>query len=173
MKKIISLVLCFILIFSFAACGEQNPEKQAYEELINGLEEQKMVAINPRVDEDSKGQKYIAADVKNKTNTEVTDVVLAFAVWNYKGQPVIIKSQNNPRNTNYEVRMSLQSSVKIPPADTWNGIGGIFLNKNCPSIKYVKAIVLSCKMGGVTYKNPHYKKWRENHINKPLEEWMK
>ena len=173
MKKIISLVLCFALIFSFAACGEQSPEKQAYEEFSAQLDTQKIITINPRIEKDSNGKKYITADVKNLTANRVSDVVLAFAVWNYKGQPVIIKTQNNPNNTNYEVRLTLPSEVNIPSGEIWNGVGGIFLNEYSPSVKYVKAVVVSCKNGNIKYTNPLYKQWKSYFVNKTLEDWMK
>ena len=173
MKKNICLMLCFAIIFCFAGCGEQSPEKLAYDELINALEEQKVIAINPRVEQDSKGQKYITADVKNLSNVEVSEVVLAFAVWNYKGAPVIIKSMANPNNQNYEFQLNLPDDVKIPANEMWNGIGGVFLHKNCPSVKYVKAVVVSCKMGVRKFNNRHYKNWKKTFVNKTLEDWMK
>ncbi len=172
MQKTISLILCLVLVFSFAGCSK-DPKQQAFEEFETELEGQKIIALDPRVEEDSNGKKYITADVKNLTANRVSDVVLAFAVWNYKGDPVVIKTQNNPNNTNYEVRLTLPDEVDIPSGEIWNGVGGVFLSQYSPSIKHVKAVVVSCKNGATKYQNPLYDKWKSTFVNKTLEEWMK
>lgn len=175
MKKLICLVLCFTLIFSFAGCAdsEQDKARQDYEEFSADLEAQKALAVNARVEEDSKGQKYLTADVKNTSYTKISNIVLTFVVWNYKGEPVVIKTKSTPNNKNHAFQMRLPQEVEIPAGETWQGIGGIFLHKNCPSIKYVKAIVVSCKMGVSSYSNPYYSKWKATFVNKTLEDYQK
>lgn len=172
MQKILSAVLCIALVFSFTACSK-DPKQQAFEEFETELNAQKIIATDPRIEKDANGKKYITADVKNLTANRVSDVVLAFVAFNYKGDPVAIKTQNNPGNTNYEVRLTLPDEVDIPSGEIWNGVGGIFLSQYSPSVKYVKAVVVSCKNGNNKYQNPLYKQWKSYFVNKTLEDWMK
>lgn len=173
MRKIFAAVLALCMVFALVGCGAVMSEEEKYGEFRNDLLNTSAIAINARVESFVDGTRMLMADVKNNTpnNEDITDIVISFATWNTLGEFIIIKSSESPDNT-YRLFEVTMDDVVVKGGETWTATLGLPLDESCEDIKYVEAIVCTCKIGGVEYKNPMYFKWQENYIGKRLESWM-
>lgn len=177
MKKLLAIFLCLCILFSLAACGQTEEERlaaaqQTYNELVTNSEAESVQALNARVVTDANGDKMLTADIKNSGTDAISEVILCFAVWDANGASMPIKSARNPENTIYEFQMNVVD-VTVAAGETWSQNMGIYLAEECAEIGFVRATVVSCKIGDTVYENPHYDTWKEIYLEKNLEDWMK
>lgn len=179
MKRLLAMIMCLCVMFSFAACGtpsnmEEVSDEQRYRNFMSQFttEYQDITAVNARVETDIEGNKMLMADVKNAGFNEISNVVLSFAAWDADGNFVTIKSKNNPDNTETEIQMDV-TNVSIPERSVWDADVGIHLDDSCAEIAYVKAIVISCKDGDYEYSNELYTAWKDTYLQKPLTDFMR
>ena len=181
MKKVVAFFLLVCLMFAFANCKnveqpkeEEYNAEEVYKEFKAKFNETDAIAINPRIEETYDGRKILLADIKDNSvgNEEITDIVISFAAWRKDGTFVVIKSENNPDNKSEIFEITL-NNVTISGGEFWKADEGVYLDENGYKIKYIEAIVASCKIGGKEYKNPLYDEWKEWFVGKDLEKFIR
>lgn len=178
MKKTVAILICVILVLSFASCGnpaEPSSEsaKKTYTELCADLEKQEVVAGNARIVSLDDGKKALVTDIKNNAvNQEaICEVLVAFAAWDVEGNPVAIQTEDNPNNTSNVMKATV-SDITVPAGETWTANKGLFLSADCKYIAYVTAIAYSCKIGEAVWENSLYDAWSETYCDLSLENWQ-
>ncbi len=172
MKRLLALILCLLMAFCFIGCGpteeeKLESEKQSLADFEKHLTSADIVAVNARVETLIDGSKFLLADIENKSDKEVKDPVVTFAVWDETGVTAAIKTQDNP--TNYENVMEVTLAGKTVPANsTWTATAGLKLAEESYNIAYVTAIARSCDKGGEKWNNELYDAWKENYRGIPL-----
>jgi hypothetical protein len=178
MRKLFAALMIFCMIFALVGCGLKEvgmSEEESYRAFRADLEKTSALALNARVEKMFDGSRMLMADVKNNTSTneDITDIVISFATWNTNGKFVIIKSNELPDNK-YELFEVTMDGIVVKGGETWSATLGLPLDEKCDDIKYVEAIVCTCKIGGKEYKNPMYDAWQETYIGRgtSLKSWM-
>lgn len=177
MKRIVSILMCVILILAFASCGnpaEPSPEstKKAYAEFCADLDKQEIVAADARIVVLDDGKKALVTNVKNNASNQeaICEVLVAFAAWDVEGNPVAIQTEDNPNNTSNVMKATVEA-VTVAAGETWSANKGLFLSADCKYIAYVTAIAYSCKIGEAAWENPLYDAWQETYGDLALESW--
>ena len=178
MKKTVAILMCAIVAMAliscdFASAPAQENAAEAYAEFLTALEKTEAIAVNARVIILADGQKALAADIKNNTvNQEtVSEMEIVFAAWDVEGNPIALKTAENPDNPCNTIKGSV-SGTAISGGETWAADKGLILQQECKQIAYVSAIVYACKTGEVLWENPNYAAWQETYSEKALESWM-
>lgn len=178
MKKLIALVLTICTLLTLAACApavdpeaELAAEKQAYAEFRADLEDEAVVAVNAGVYLNADDEKMLCADVQNNSDADITNFVLSYAVWNKMGRPIVIRTQNNPNNTE-SVFESTETAIEVKANSTWEADAGLKLADNLEEIAYVEVIVVSYTKDGQKVTNPLYSAWKETYIDRYLSDWQ-
>ena len=178
MKRIVTALMCAILVISFNACGidsaptRENAE-EAYADFLADLENTEVVAVNARVIILDNGEKALAADIKNNTANQeaVSEMKLIFAAWDVEGKPIALKTAENPDNPCNTLKGSV-NDTSISGGESWIADRGLILQEECRHIAYVTAIVYTCKIGEALWENPNYAAWQKTYSEQALESWM-
>lgn len=177
MKRMMSILLCVILIMSFASCSNdtaasQENAKKIYAEFLEDVEKQEIVAVNARVVVLSDGKKALVTDIQNNTanNEDIQEISVAFAAWDVEGNPIAIKTEDNPNNPSNVMEATVDDTT-VPGGETWTATRGLFLHAECKHIAYVTSLVLSCKVGETLWENPIYDAWQGTYSELVLESW--
>ena len=97
----------------------------------------------------------LQAVIKNNTNEDIKDAVVAFAAWDENNLPVKIEGQFDFGDSSYIKRVNY-SDINLIAGATFGENSGLSLAENC-DIKTFKAIVVSYEtFNGETWENPYY-----------------
>ncbi len=178
MKSIVSMLICVILMMSLASCGTNPADSlesamNAYADFRADLEDEEIVAVNARIVTVSDGKKALVTDIKNNTANQeaITEVEVAFAAWDVEGNPVAIKTEENPNHSSNVIKAAV-NDITVPGGETWTANKGLFLSAECKHIAYVTAIAITCKIGETRWENPIYDAWQETYTGLALESWQ-
>ncbi len=174
MKKILALVLCVLMVFSVCGCGMGAKEKQEkYNNLVASINQLEVQAVNPSVYYAENGEVFLISDVLNKTNAEVKDVVITFAIWDENGNPLAIHTAENPTNTRNGLEVTLSNAV-VPANSTWEAISGVSVSDDTKNVCYVTAFISEYSKDGVKVEDENlktvYATWKEEFLDKEMED---
>lgn len=181
MKKLLTLLLASILIFSLTACGsdsdstaeegnatDETKEIERYEKEEMTLEKlDKLLAEEPLCVTSSS---YVAGDpeltalypsmlsciLQNNSDQDIKDAVIAFVAWDANNLPVVIKSQYDFTDGSYVSQVDYDA-INLVPGGTFGQDYGLSLDEESNTITTCKAIPVSyTTFDGETWNNPYY-----------------
>ena len=111
----------------------------------------------------------LQAILVNNTQSDIKDVVVAFAAWDENDLPVLIKGQFDYNPASYIRRVSY-AGINMVPGSTYGENTGMRLDESISGIVTVKAIVASyVTFDGETWENPEYEAFIEEYSGKKLQ----
>lgn len=110
----------------------------------------------------------LQAILVNNTQSDIKDVVVAFAAWDENDLPVLIKGQFDYNPASY-IRRASYAGINMVPGSTYGENTGMRLDESIKGIVTVKAIVVSyVTFDGETWENPEYAQFIEEYEGKKL-----
>ncbi len=159
--------------------GTTVSKEQALATLKDNLSKEKVVAINEAVHKEMEdGNIMLSADLKNNSDKQVKELVVAFAAWDIDGNPILLKSASGTSEDAYIKRIGM-GDVTVAAGQTWladagEDVTGYKVSPELSNIAYVKAVVVSFSLeDGGSWSNPYYDQWKTTYENVKLEDWMK
>jgi len=178
MKKLVSILICLLLLVSFASCGTEpavsrEDAMQTYAAFQADLVTQEIVAENARLVVSGDGNRALVTDIKNNApdGKTISEVSIAFAVWDVEGNPVAIRTEENPDNKSNIMKATVDV-ITVAGGESWTGNMGLFLSDECKHIAYVSAIALLGKIEDDLWENPLYDVWLKTYCDLSLETWQ-
>lgn len=159
--------------------GTTVSKEQALATLKDNLSKEKVVAINEAVHKEmDDGNIMLSVDLKNNSDKQIKELVVAFAAWDIDGNPIKLKSASGTSEDAYVKRINM-GDVTVAAGQTWmadsgDDVMGYKVAPELSNIAYVKAAVISSTMeDGGSWSNPYYDQWKTTYENVKLEDWMK
>lgn len=110
----------------------------------------------------------LQAILVNNTQSDIKDVVVAFAAWDENDLPVLIKGQFDYNPASY-IRRASYAGINMVPGSTYGENTGMRLDESIKGIVTVKAIVVSyVTFDGETWENPEFAQFIEEYEGKKL-----
>ncbi len=180
MKKLIALLMLLCLAVSLIACGPKlsdaeilESEKKAYDNFMADLADEDLVAQNVRILTTEDGRRFLCADFKNNTSTDLkaTNIKFSLAIWDANGLPITIRSEKNPDNTMSIFEVDIPD-LTIKAGEVWSATRGLALDPACKDIAYGQACVVSCTTAEGEKPNPLYEAWKQTFPGIALTDWQ-
>lgn len=113
----------------------------------------------------------LSAVIKNNSDKDIKNAVIAFVAWDSNNLPVKIEGQYDFNGGDYIVEVNY-NDINLVPGASYGDNSGYSLNcmNGDPNIAKFKAIVVSyTTFDGETWKNPLYNKFKDIYEDKKLE----
>ncbi len=99
--------------------------------------------------------------IKNNSNHDIKNAVIAFTAWDKNNLPVKIKAAGVDISDGSYIRKCTYTDINLIPGGTYGEHTGFEVDETC-GIKTVKAIIVSYEaFDGTTWENPYYDNWCE------------
>lgn len=135
-----------------------------FTEFYTWLYGQDLAAFNADSEYQSDGYCALMCDIKNNRD-DATDIVVAFAMWDSEGKPLVINTRAG--NTAYIIEAKL-ADITIEWEEVWTDDRGVYITNDDSSVAYVEAIVISATVNGTVEENGMYDMWKEYFGGKSL-----
>ena len=101
----------------------------------------------------------LSATLKNDTEYDIKNAVVAFVAWDKNNLPLKIKGDIDFSDGTY-IKEVDYSDINLVPGDTFGETQGFAIDENCKVVTF-KAIVVSYEaFTGETWENPLYRQWK-------------
>lgn len=171
-------------MLSLAACGTDNESKDsvddnnnssdvtlrkksytAAEEIDAAFLQQEVRIISTEYVVQDKRYKSLYPDllqvvIKNDSQYDLKNVVVAFVAWDENNLPVKIKGKYDYGSKTSYIKKCNYEDINLIPGDTFGDDVGMALSSECDTIDKFKAIVVSYEgFDGEEWTNPLYEDW--------------
>lgn len=164
---------CYSSVVETASSDKAKEEEDSvtFSEFYGYMLDEEMVAINAGAYLQEDGRNALMADVINREDVDATEIMLAFAAWDSEGNPILLRSASGLTEDNY-VKEVNYADLSIKAGSTWESDMGLIVSNDYSTISHVEGIVVSCKLGGKEWTNPHYEVWADFFGGKKLDSQM-
>lgn len=135
-----------------------------FTEFYTWLYGQDLAAFNADIEYQSDGYCALMCDIKNNS-ADATDIVVAFAMWDSEGKPLVINTRTGNRVYIIEAEFA---DLTIEWDEVWTADRGMYITNDESSVAYVEAIVISATVNGTVEENGMYDMWKEYFGGKSL-----
>lgn len=135
-----------------------------FTEFYTWLYGQDLSAFNADSEYQSDGYCALMCDIRNYRD-DATDIVVAFAMWDSEGKPLVINTHAG--NSAYIIETEL-ADLTIEWKEVWTADRGLYITNDDSSVAYVEAIVISATVNGTVEENKMYDMWKEYFGGKSL-----
>jgi len=169
MKRILTALLTFALMAGcFAGCGGENLEK-TYGELDELMAELPVAITEYKLIEgkmDGSAGPMVQPVFQNKSDKTITDMELAVATWDARGNPVCVTSADGALNT-VNITTVTYSGWEFVPGGTYGEDSGLVLSADSLVPERIQAVPVKWTYAdGTTEENPNYKYWEHKYQNR-------
>ena len=154
-----------------ATAGETQA-KFSFEDFYQNMLFQDFVAINATANLQEDGRNALMTNIRNASRTPISDITVAFAMWDENGKPLLIQSASGQSKASYVKEVSMGELV-IKGAKIWEADMGLVIANERQTISHVEAIVVCCEWKGARWNNPLYDTWYTYFAGKQLDGAMK
>lgn len=155
----------------FSDKAKEEEDSVTFSEFYGYMLDEEMVAINAGAYLQEDGRNALMADVINREDVDATEIMLAFAAWDSEGNPILLRSASGLTEDNYVKEVNC-ADLSIKAGSTWEADMGLIISNDHSTISHVEGIVVSCKLGGKEWTNPHYEVWADFFGGKKLDSQM-
>lgn len=171
------IAFVFILLICIFASGDDTSNTVVNDvnesELLAKIEEQEVKVVSTKLivqDENSKVlyPDILSATVKNDSDYDIKNIVLAFVAWDKNNLPVKLINQFDYSDGAYVEQCSF-NDVNLVPGEKFGDDSGFALSDDC-TVDSFKAIVVSYEtFEGKTWNNPYFDSWSNLYSGKKLD----
>ena len=151
---------------------KETQPKMTFVEFCENLLFEDFVAINAAANLQKDGANALMTNIRNASRSPISEITVAFVMWDEEGNPLMIKSASGTSKDAYVKSVDMGDLV-IKGATIWNADMGLAIGNARESISHVEAIVVSCKFKETQWVNPLYETWYTYFAGKQLDDTMR